>query len=194
MPRPSPDLDDILARAERVFARQGYGETSLRQLLAATKISTTAFYARFDSKEDVLAALVDRMLADLGRRASESLATARSPEEGFERGIELLIATLSEHRVVMKLALAEASGAPTVRTTLARAYAALAGLLESQIRQVARRHGIPAGDVEVLAWALVGALQLQVMRWAVFEELDDAGLARILRKTARALLPTVARA
>ena len=40
----------ILAAAEALFATTGYGEVSLRQLMAAAGVSTTAFYARFDSK------------------------------------------------------------------------------------------------------------------------------------------------
>ncbi len=64
MPRTArPSSDRILGAAEKVFARQGYGETSLRQLMAAARVSTTAFYARFDSKEAVLVALVDRLIA-----------------------------------------------------------------------------------------------------------------------------------
>jgi AcrR family transcriptional regulator len=191
VPRPSPDLDDILERAERVFARHGYGETSLRQLLAGMKISTTAFYARFGSKEDVLAALVGRMLADLATSTAGAISGAHTLEEGFDRGADALIRTLKDHRIVAKGALAEAAGAPTVRTTLAGAYTTLAGLLAARIQHLQQRGRIAPADAEALGWALVGALQIQVMRWAVFDELDDAGLARALRRGARALLPAV---
>ncbi len=37
----------ILESAARVFGKRGYADTSLRQLMAASRTSTTAFYARF---------------------------------------------------------------------------------------------------------------------------------------------------
>ncbi|MBS1120882.1 MAG: Bacterial regulatory protein, tetR family, partial [Deltaproteobacteria bacterium] len=60
-----PSVDKILEAAEKVFAKHGYAVVSLRQLMAAARVSTTAFYARFDSKEAVMAALVTRLLGEL---------------------------------------------------------------------------------------------------------------------------------
>ena len=37
-----PSVDRILESAEDVFAKLGYGEVSLRQLMAAAGVSTTA--------------------------------------------------------------------------------------------------------------------------------------------------------
>lgn len=179
-------MNEILESAERVFEHHGYGETSLRQLLAGTAISTTAFYARFSSKEDVLAALVDRMLGDLASQAATELTGARSLEEGFDRGVQVLVRVLREHRIVARLALAEAPGSPKVRATLAGAYTTLATLLAARIRKIN-----PDADAPSLAWALVGALQIQVMRWAVFDDLSDTALPRTLRATAHALLPAL---
>src|SRR5688572_28375731 len=82
-----PSVDGILEAAERVFSRHGYGETSLRQLIAEAGVSTTAFYARFGSKEEVLDALVGRLLGALYAAATESLASAKGLEDGFDRGV-----------------------------------------------------------------------------------------------------------
>src|SRR5262245_4103001 len=103
-----PSADKILEAAERVFARHGYGESSLRQLIAEAQVSTTAFYARFDSKDAVLAALIARLLAELHAAATESLGEARTLEEGFEQGVGVLVRVLSGHRTIVRLALTEA--------------------------------------------------------------------------------------
>ena len=184
MPRAArPSTDRILSAAEKVFARQGYGETSLRQLMAAARVSTTAFYARFDSKEAVLVALVDRLIADIQRQAVRAFAAVRSPDEGVDRGVDVLVTSIADHRRVLGLALGEAGSSAPVRATMARAYRALVMLMSAQLGGGA--------DREALAWAYVGALQLQVQRWAVFEELDDEALGEALRGVGRALLPSV---
>lgn len=186
-----PSSDAILEASARVFERHGYGETSLRMLMTAAGVSTTAFYARFASKEDVLAALVERFLGELAERAVETLSGVASLEEGFERGVDLLVDVLLRHRVVAALALTEAAGSPKVRDTLANAYATLAELLASRIRALAKKGAVRVSDPTALGWALVGALQMQVTRWAVFGELDEPKLRRALRATARTLLPAV---
>ena len=53
----------------RVFAAHGFGRTSLRMLIEASQMSTTAFYARFASKDAVLAALVDRVVGAIAMSA-----------------------------------------------------------------------------------------------------------------------------
>src|SRR4051812_21961818 len=50
-----PTSDGILDAAELLFAERGFGNTSLRGLIEASRMSTTAFYSRFASKEEVLA-------------------------------------------------------------------------------------------------------------------------------------------
>jgi AcrR family transcriptional regulator len=185
MPRTArPSTDRILGAAEKVFARQGYGETSLRQLMAAARVSTTAFYARFDSKEAVLVALVDRLIADIQRQAVRAFAGVRSPDEGVERGVDVLLAATADHKRVLGLALGEAGSSAPVRATMARAYRALVALMTAQLGGAER---------EPLAWAYVGAIHMQVQRWAVFEELDDEELGDALRAVGRSLVPSIAR-
>jgi AcrR family transcriptional regulator len=186
-----PSADRILEAAETVFDQHGYGETSLRMLMSAAGVSTTAFYARFHSKEDVLAALVSRFITELTEQAVAALEEVGSLEEGFDRGVDVLVDVLSRHRVVAALALTEAAGNPNVRARLAQAYADLVELLAARIRGLAKRGPARGSDPTALAWALVGALQMQVMRWAVFGELDERKLDKALRGTARTLIPAL---
>ena len=179
--------DQILVAAERVFARRGYGETSLRQLMAAARMSTTAFYARFASKEAVLVALADRLLDELHRAVGAVLVDARSRDEAALRGADALVATLAGHERLVALLLGEGMSSPDVRRGLARAYRALADLVTGQLAgsQAA------VGDAGSLAWAFVGAVQIQVARWAVFREIDVDQLSAAMRQVAHTLLPAV---
>lgn len=183
--------DQILTAAERVFARRGYGETSLRQLMAAARVSTTAFYARFESKEAVLIALVERLLGELHRAVGEALVQARSSEEAIERGADAVIETLAGHERLVALVLGEGLASSAVRKGLGRAFGALAELLASQLAGAAHASGTPMQDPLSLSWAFVGAVQIQVARWAIFGEIDRAQLSSAMRQVAHTLLPAV---
>jgi AcrR family transcriptional regulator len=184
--------DQILVAAERVFARRGYGETSLRQLMAAARVSTTAFYARFPSKEAVLVALVDRLLGELHQAVAATLVQVKSREEAVDRGSDTVVATLAGHERLVALILGEGLASPGVRSGLARAYRALADLLAAQLAGVSQAAGLDIDDPGALAWAFVGAVQIQVARWAVFQEIDRDQLSLAMRQVAHTLLPAIA--
>lgn len=185
-----PTVDGILDAAERLFAQEGFGNTSLRMLIEASRMSTTAFYARFPSKDAVLAALVERLMASIGEAFLATMPRARDVAEGFEIGVDLLVEALSRNRFVVRVALGEGAGSAPVRATLLGGYKELASLLGGRLQRLEEKGRVSVEDVDALAWAIVGALQIQIVRWAVFDELDDEGLRDALRATARALLPT----
>lgn len=186
-----PTADGILDAAERLFAMQGFGNTSLRALIEASRMSTTAFYARFASKDAVLAALVDRLMTSIGEAFMATMPQARDVAEGFDVGVDLLVDALSRNRFVVRVALGEGAGSSMVRDTLLDGYRELAALLSGRLGLVAGKVHLTHADVDALSWALVGALQMQIARWAVFDEIDDDELRQALRATARLLLPAI---
>lgn len=184
-----PTADGILDAAERVFAERGFAKTSLRALIEASRMSTTAFYARFASKDDVLAALLLRLMTSIGEAVLATMPRAKNVAEGFESGVELLVEVLVRHRAIARVALGEGAGCAPVRETLLAGYRELSSLLEDNLTKLKAKGAVELDDPAALSWALVGALQMQVMRWAVFGDLDDDGLRASLRAAARALLP-----
>lgn len=74
----------ILAEARTIFARQGYAETSLREIAEAVGIKTPSLYAHFASKEALYAEVYAAVSVDhtsffdeLVRRSSEMEPLAR---------------------------------------------------------------------------------------------------------------------
>ena len=63
----------ILASALALFAKQGYEHTTFTQIAARLKMTKGAVYWHFESKEALLMALVDEMLAKFARQISELL-------------------------------------------------------------------------------------------------------------------------
>jgi len=185
-----PSADRILETAEDVFAKHGYGEVSLRQLMAAAGVSTTAFYARFDSKEAVMAELTTRLFGALYTEAPRVLGEVKSLATGIERGVDLLCDQFAERKALVRLILSEAGSSAVAVAARRDAYGLLAGFLASRFRAMAERKKMIAPDPDGLAWALVGALEIQIVRWAVWGEIDLETLRAQLRAVSRAVIRT----
>jgi len=179
--RVRPSADRILGSAEQLFGERGYAEPSLRELIAASGCSTTAFYARFATKESVLRTLVADLIDGLYAGAAEALPRVSSITEGFEVGIVVLVEAIGGRRGLVRVALTAEE--PGTRRLLHDRYRAFAELLAASLPEGA------TPDRDALGWALVGALEMTVRRWAVFEEIADDQLSVALRRVATALLP-----
>ena len=171
---------------------RGYGNTSLRQLIAESGMSPTAFYSRFRSKEAVLEALVGSVLGDLFMITSTTFARAPSVDRGFEESARVIVASLAKHKAVIRLIMTEAAGSPALRRTLDGAYTALASLTSSYLAKLASRGKARVEHADTAGWAMFGTIYVQVMRWALFDQLDDAQLSEQLQITAKLLLATIA--
>jgi AcrR family transcriptional regulator len=184
-----PTADGILEAAEALFAQRGYSDVSLRQLIAAAGVSTTAFYARFESKAAVLDALTERLFHELQTDAAVVLGAARSLDDGIERGVDLVIERFGPRKALVRLIIAEAGSVAPTSSMRRRSYGLLAGFLAHRLAAMAERGRIAVTDPEALAWAIVGALEIQIVRWAVWDEIDRTALRDQLLATARAILP-----
>lgn len=188
--RKKPTADGILQAAERVFAEQGYGATSLRELMTAAKVSTTAFYARFDSKEAVLDELIRGLVESLSKDVLEVAARARDVESGLGVGTEMLVELLVPHKNLARLFFTEATTSPASKEVVRSLHVQLAALLDARLVRMRDKGAVATNDTSALAWALLGAMELQLIRWAVLGDLADSALGAALRKTALAVLPT----
>jgi AcrR family transcriptional regulator len=184
-----PSSDRILAAAENLFATHSYGDISLRQLIAAAGVSTTAFYSRFDSKDAVLDTLTERLFTELQQAATKALPLARNLDDGIERGIDLLLEQFAPRKPIIRLVIAETGSVQATSASRKRLYTMLVGFLAHYLRALAGRGRIEVADAEATAWALVGALEMQLVRWAVWDELDIDQLRAALLAVARAILP-----
>lgn len=179
-----PNRELMLSAAEGLFAERGFAACSLRDVLAAMDCSTTAFYARFGSKEDVLEELVADLVGDLHAAAAEALGRARSEAEGFAVGVDVLVDALLGRKRLVGTALSEGSCAEGSRAVLKASFDLLADLLARQLTL----RGEP--DPGARAWAVVGAVHMQVFRWAVLGDIADEELAATIMATVRPLART----
>ena len=69
-------LQKVLAAAEEVLAADGFDEFTMTAVAERAGVSVGAIYRRFDSKEQLLAAVKDRLLSRLEEDLAERLSTA----------------------------------------------------------------------------------------------------------------------
>ena len=67
---------ELLVTAMRLFATQGYEQTSISQIIAALNISKGAFYHHYSSKEDLVEALAAMYAEEAAARARSVLEDA----------------------------------------------------------------------------------------------------------------------
>jgi AcrR family transcriptional regulator len=88
----------VVLDAARVFARQGYDQTSVPELSEALGMAAGALYHYFDSKEDLLIAICDQLMDPLLAEARLLVAGEQPPDERLRALLRLWVAHVIEHR------------------------------------------------------------------------------------------------
>jgi AcrR family transcriptional regulator len=82
--------DAIVEVADRLFYEGGYDATSFADIAAAVGISRGNFYYYFKTKDEILAAVIDRRLATRRALLDQWEAEGRDPAERIRRFIDIL--------------------------------------------------------------------------------------------------------
>ena len=79
--RKSPDRPgDFIREARRLFAGQGYGITTIDDIVSAVGVGKGTFYSYFTNKSDLLIRLLHQSFAELATRMQTSRRRAKDPE------------------------------------------------------------------------------------------------------------------
>src|SRR4051794_7873593 len=88
----------VVIEAARVFARQGYDQTTMAELADAVGIAAGGLYHYFGSKEQLLIRICDQLMNPLLARARELVARDESAADQLRALIRLWVAHVVEHR------------------------------------------------------------------------------------------------
>ncbi len=133
--------DQILDAATTRFAANGFQATGMADVIAASGLSAGAVYRYFRSKDDLIAAIVDRVLGQAADRFDTLLQEghAPAPAEAVAAAVDL-VASVAERGPVDMTRVAVQAWAEALRNP---AVAAVAGKAYTTIRsyfiEVARR-------------------------------------------------------
>jgi TetR/AcrR family transcriptional regulator, cholesterol catabolism regulator len=92
---------DVIGAAATAFAEGGYKETSIADLSAATGLAAGGIYHYIGSKENLLIAICDDLLAPLLAEGREIVATDAPPEAQLRDLLRAWLAHIENHRAHM---------------------------------------------------------------------------------------------
>ena len=186
-----PPGERLLPAAEHLFGERSYRRTSVAGICARAGIATGSFYAHFNSKADIFAAVVRRINADLRAAMSAALDQAPDNQRARERAaFRAFFDMISQRpwidRIVRESEFVDPGLFREYYERLARGYAR--GVRQAQlVGEVDARY-----DPEVIAYLYTGAGNFIGMRWADWTAggyVPDDVLDDVLEVLARGLAP-----
>jgi AcrR family transcriptional regulator len=168
--------EQILQAASAVFARRGLHAARMDDIVEAAGLSKGAVYWYFDSKDEIIMALLERFMQ------AELEDLAKLPEDG--RPVSARMLAMADHLVrqlesmadLMPIALefyAEAPRREKVRQTVVKYFSGYQALLSELIDQGVQRGELRAVDPEDTAVAVMASIEGLILYWilGLFEEL-----------------------
>jgi AcrR family transcriptional regulator len=158
----------LLDAGEEVFGRRGYHEASIADITQGAGVAQGTFYLYFDSKRELMRAVVDERGHELRVTLAHATAAVVGRIGKEQAGFAAFFAWTARHRALCRIVRqCEYVDAGLYRSwyrDLADAYAAAlrTAIDDGEIAEVE--------DVETLAYALMGIGDFVGMRWLVFDD------------------------
>ena len=164
-----PPAERLLSAAEHLFGERSYRRTTVADICAQAGMATGSFYAHFDSKADVFAAVIRQINADVRAAQVAAIKAAEDNQRARERAsfrayFDLMSRRPWIYRIVREAEFLAPGEFRAYYERLARGYARgvrvaqLAGEVDAQY------------DPEVIAYVYTGLGHFIGMRWAEWTE------------------------
>ncbi|WP_326550484.1 TetR/AcrR family transcriptional regulator [Micromonospora sp. NBC_01813] len=154
----------MLDAAVETFSRQGYHATAMDEIAERAGISKPMLYAYLGTKEQLFVACLHREAARMLEAVVAAADVDLTGDEQLWRGLRAFFGFVGAHRdgwvVLYRQARAEqrfAGELATLRTAMVQAIAGLLARAVDGFRPIGRP--VTAVDLEVMAYALVGAIE-----------------------------------
>jgi len=152
----------ILGHARDVFARRGYHDAKIDEIVAAAGVARGTFYLYFEDKRAVFDEIVDRAFTQIGMAIVrvDPRDPGRSVADQVEENIRRIVHTLLEDRATTKILLTDAVGVdPAFDRKLHSFYEVVENLLVESLREGQELGIVAAGDTRMFAHLMLGALK-----------------------------------
>jgi TetR/AcrR family transcriptional regulator, transcriptional repressor of bet genes len=195
MPRPSNKEDrqrEIVSGLMRVMAERGYEKASIQAIAGAAGLTAGLVHYHFRSKQEVLLALVERLVGLMRMRFERRLADARDPWDRLDAYIDGHLAldeSSDAEAVACWVAIgAEALRQPEVKTTYQQTIRAELEVLEQLVRDVLTLDRRALERARDIAAALLSAIQGAYQLGVVAEVTPPGFAAATTKQMARGLV------
>lgn len=168
--------DKLVAAAREVFAERGFAGTRMGDLADAAGVAHGTVYTYFDTKEDVLLAVLDAVQADL--LAAMTLPNVRDPIARIEAANRAYLDGYRTHAALLQVALEAAGGDNRFADVLRDLRTTHVARVAAAIRKL-QSDGLAASDIDAhtAAAALCGMVEGFAAHWLGRGESHDEVLA-----------------
>jgi AcrR family transcriptional regulator len=179
-------LRKILDAARGEFGERGFSDSSIVGITQRAGVALGTFYTYFDSKEALFQALVRDMSAQVRDHVAPAVKESPDALEAERRALQSFLAFAMEHRDVYRII----DEAEFVDPRAYREhYETTASRIAARLVAGRDRGEISADysddELEVLAWALMGANVFLGLRFAVWSSVDPMRVAETTAKLLR---------
>lgn len=94
-----PEVARLLAAAQTVLSRSGWWGFKVESVLREAKLSTRSFYRHFQSKSELLLAVLETEMKQAATRLRKATAADGGPLEQLERWVEATLAMAYSHEL-----------------------------------------------------------------------------------------------
>jgi AcrR family transcriptional regulator len=176
-------LRKILDAARAEFGDRGFAESSIVGITQRAGVALGTFYTYFDSKEEVFRALVRDMSAEVRDNVAPAIKGATDFFDGERRALAAFLELVGKHRDVYRIIDEAEFVEPEAyrehyETTATRIAARFAEARERG--EIAR--DLTDEDLEILAWADMGANVFVGLRYAVWANMDPLRVADVINR------------
>ena len=179
-------LRKILDAAQEEFGERGFADSSIVGITQRAGVALGTFYTYFDSKEVVFGAVVRDMSSQVRDAVAPAFKDATDRLDGERRALQAFLEFAQHHRDVYRIVdeaefVEPAAYREHYETTAARIAARFAD---------ARAAGEVAADLsdddlEILAWASMGANVFLGLRYSVWDSADAKRVADLASRLLR---------
>jgi AcrR family transcriptional regulator len=146
----------LLDAALSLFARVGFHDTSVDEVVAEARTSKSAFYEHFESKEDCFRMLLERDGGELIAAVHEATTAGSDHRERMHLGIAAFVNSCASRSRVARLLLVESVGlAPSIEKVRHRLHAEFAGMVEREVSYMKAQGDKDLADIDPAVYARV---------------------------------------
>lgn len=179
-------LRKILDAARAEFGERGFSESSIVGITQRAGVALGTFYTYFDSKEAVFQALVRDMSAQVRDHVAPAMQDATDAIDGERRALESFLEFAKAHRDVYRIIdeaefVDPAAYREHYETTATRIAARLVGARDKG--EIGADYSNE--DLEIIAWAMMGANVFLGLRFSVWAGADSKKVAAVTHRAVR---------
>jgi AcrR family transcriptional regulator len=179
-------LRKILDAARDEFGERGFAESSIVAITQRAGVALGTFYTYFDSKESVFQALVSDMSAQVRDYVAPAFKNAADALDGERRALESFLQFARKHRDVYRIIdEAEFVEPRAYREHYQTTASRIAGRLTAARDKGEISSGYSDDELDVLAWAIMGANVFLGLRFSVWASADPKRVAEVTSRMLR---------